>query len=134
MGLPSTWRSFLRVVLPPRSTLFGAQLLYGFISLRRVSTADGISSVSLNGFRSKRGAAPAAAREPAAPGNCPTDARGEPTSDRMSPGAKSAFSSLPPLAQAGNRFERYDKREVSRNATALSRGKPDDVNGFWTCP
>ena len=55
MGLPSTCRSFLRVVLPPRSTLFGAQLLYGFISLRLVSTADGISSVSLNGLRSKRG-------------------------------------------------------------------------------
>src|ERR1035441_405560 len=54
MGMPSTCKSFFRLVPPPRSTLFADQEWYGCIS-PRVLTAEGAISVILNGLRSKRG-------------------------------------------------------------------------------
>ena len=54
MGMPSTSRSFFRLVPPPKSTLLADQEWYGIISLREL-TAEGAISVILNGLRSKRG-------------------------------------------------------------------------------
>ena len=54
MGIPSTSRSFFRLVPPPRSTLFPDQEWYGIIS-PRVLIAEGAISDNLNGLRSKRG-------------------------------------------------------------------------------
>src|ERR1022692_4594096 len=54
MGMPSTSRSFFRLVPPPKSTLLADQEWYGIIS-PRVLTADGAISVILNGLRSKLG-------------------------------------------------------------------------------